>query len=69
MSEIESTDRDRADEGALEGRETYEPPRITSLGTVDELTSGTSGPRGGDGGDMSIGIAAKGRPDASANAP
>ena len=43
MNEIESTDSDHAREGTLEERDAYEPPRIVSLGTVDELTSGGAG--------------------------
>jgi hypothetical protein len=61
MSEIESTHRDHADEGTLDGRETYEPPRITSLGTVDELTSGGAAP-GGDVDSVSMGGAGQSPP-------
>jgi hypothetical protein len=60
MSEIESTDRRHPDDGTLEGREAYEPPRITSLGTVLELTGGASGGTGDVTG-ISNASAAKGR--------
>jgi hypothetical protein len=69
MTEIESTDRDHVRDGKPGEGEAYEPPRITSLGTVDELTTGGNAP-GGDTGSMSIGGAADGtRRHASGSAP
>jgi hypothetical protein len=60
MSEIEPADRDPAEERALEERDGYEPPRITSLGTVLELTGGGGG-GGTDTDTISNASAAKGR--------
>jgi hypothetical protein len=60
MTEIESTDRDHVRDGKPGEREAYEPPRITSLGTVDELTTGGGGGPG-DADSISNAPAAKGR--------
>jgi hypothetical protein len=68
MSEIESTHRDHASDETRAEHEAYEPPRITSLGTVGELTSGGGGGPG-DVDSVSNAVAAQGRRDASANAP